>query len=408
MNKKTETTKRTFAEFVAIVALLTSLAALAIDAMLPALTQIGADLGVKDPNDNQLVISFIFIGLALGQILYGPLSDSFGRKSMIFAGLLIFMTGCFFSIFATEFSTMLLGRFLQGLGAASPKIVVVALVRDQYEGRAMAQVMSFVMTIFIIIPVLAPIVGQAVMLYFGWSAIFITFVVLAMIAGGWFAIRQPETLPKEQRVALSLSHIWYGIKETVQIRIAFGNTLIMGLIFGAFVGYLSSVQQIFQTTYKLGTDFPFYFAVVAISIGVASVINARLVIRYGMRYLSLSAMQVITSVSLLFVIISYLYGGVPPLWLFMIYCIVNFFCIGVLFGNLNSMAMEPLGHIAGTGAAVVGSLSTFISVPIGIFIGASYDGTVIPLISGFMMLGAMSLVLMHWVQRQASDIKEQI
>ncbi|MGI9416047.1 MAG: multidrug effflux MFS transporter [Hyphomicrobiales bacterium] len=387
-------------EFVALMALLISLVALSIDAMLPALPAIGAELGVVRDNDTQLVLTALFLGLAAGQLVYGPVSDSVGRKPAIYTGLAIFMAGCAMSVFARDFETMLAGRFLQGIGAAGPRIVTIALVRDQYAGRAMARIMSFVMGVFILVPALAPAFGQGVLFVAHWRIIFASFLVLAAIGLIWFAVRQPETLAREQRAPLSLKHIAAGILECCANRITFGYTIAAGLIFGAFVGYLVSAQQIFQEQYGAGALFPAYFAALALSIGCASFFNARLVMRYGMRLLSGRALIVLSVLSVGFWIYVFSVSGHPPLAALMTYWMAAFFCFGILFGNFNALAMEPLGHIAGVGAAVVGSLTTFISLFLGTLIGQAYSGTVLPLVGGFAALGVASVAVMYWAERE--------
>lgn len=391
------------AEFVALMALMISLVALSIDAMLPALPEIGKDLGVQQENSNQLIISLLFLGMAIGQMIYGPLSDSIGRKPAIYIGIGLFLIGCLLSVSATSFTTMLVGRFLQGIGAAGPRIVAVALIRDQYQGSAMARVMSFVMTVFILVPAVAPALGQGLIIIAHWRAIFGAFMVLAIIILIWFAIRQPETLLASQRMKFSLQRILKAVREVCLNRIALGYTIATGLIFGPFLGYLNSSQQIFQEQYALGTQFPLYFAILALSVGGASYVNARLVMRYGMRLLTRWASWKLSGLSIIFFIVVYTLEGNPPLWLLMAYFMISFFCIGILFGNLNSLAMEPLGHIAGVGAGVVGSLSTFISVPLGILIGQSYNGTVTPLVIGFAVLGTIAVMVMYWTEH-----KEQV
>jgi DHA1 family bicyclomycin/chloramphenicol resistance-like MFS transporter len=386
-------------EFVILMAMLISLVALSIDAMLPALPQIGVDLGVQQANDTQLIIATLFIGMALGQIVYGPLSDTLGRKPTIYIGLTLFIGGCVMSMLATDFNTMLAGRVLQGIGAAGPRIVTVAMVRDQYEGRAMARIMSLVMMVFILVPALAPALGQGILLFSGWRAIFAAFLLLALIGAIWFALRQPETLTAERRRPFSLAGIAVAVREICTHRIALGYTFVMGIVSGAFIGYLNSAQAIFQDQYRLGTQFPLYFAVLALAIGSASLVNSRLVMRYGMRLLSGWALLLLTGLSAVFWLVAYGFAGHPPLWSLMIYCMIAFFCIGMLFGNLNALAMEPLGHIAGVGAAVVGSLSTFIALPLGVWVGHSYNGTVLPLVSGFALLGAAAAILARWIER---------
>ena len=224
-----------FGEFITLTALIISLVALSIDVMLPALQQIGGDLGAESANDAQLVITALFVGLALGQVFFGPLSDSIGRKPAINAGLLLFIIGCLISILATEFEVMLAGRLLQGLGASGPRSVTVAMVRDQYEGRAMARVMSLVMAVFIMVPALAPAVGQIILGFAHWRAIFGFMLAVAAVSLVWFALRQPETLAPERRARFSPSRILLAVRETCASRVAFSYTLASGLIFGAFV-----------------------------------------------------------------------------------------------------------------------------------------------------------------------------
>ncbi|UFH60377.1 multidrug effflux MFS transporter [Sulfurovum mangrovi] len=388
--------KVSFLEFVSLMALLTAMTALSTDAVLPALGEIGHDLHITGSNNNQLIISLLFAGMALGQIIYGPLSDTIGRKRSIYIGITIFILGCILSIFSSDLTTMLIGRFLQGLGAASTRIVTMALIRDRYEGREMARVMSFIMTVFIFVPAVAPAFGEGVLLVWEWKAIFVSFLLIATLTFIWFALRQEETLPPSARVPFSLHHIYKGIKETCLNRTAFSYTIIAGIIFGAFLGYLSSAQQIFQDAYKTGEAFVLYFGLLSIGIGFASLLNARLVMRHGMRKISGYALTAITLVSTLFFLFAWIHDGLPPFYSFMLYGFTTFFCMGLLFGNLNAMAMEPLGHIAGIGAAVVGSLSTFISIPLGILIGRFYEGTILPLVAGFTLLGFFALLLFRY------------
>jgi DHA1 family bicyclomycin/chloramphenicol resistance-like MFS transporter len=380
--------------------MMTAAAALAIDAVMPALGLIGAALNVQSENDNQLIISLLFAGMALGQLIYGPLSDSIGRKSAIYIGFGLYIAGAVIAVLSTSLPVMLAGRFLQGFGAAGPRIVSVALIRDLYEGRMMASVMSFVMSIFIFVPAIAPALGEGLLYLWGWQAIFGLFISVAVLTLLWFALRQPETLPAAQRAPFSLKHIAAGIIETCKNPTAFGYTVAMGFVFSAFVGYLSSAQQIFQNTYRTGAMFALYFGVFALSIGLASFVNARLVLRFGMRPLSTVALVVLALVSVAFLGTAAAFEGVPPFWSFMAYGVITFFCLGMLFGNLNAMAMEPLGHIAGIGSAVVGSLSTLIAVPIGVTVGQLYDGTIFALVGGFALLGAVALAVVRVTARR--------
>jgi DHA1 family bicyclomycin/chloramphenicol resistance-like MFS transporter len=390
-------------EFVVGMALMISLVALSIDAMLPALPAIGGELGVTDANDAQLVVSMLFLGLAASMMVFGPLSDCFGRKPVIYVGFAVFIVGCLLSIFATSFTVMLIGRLLQGIGAAGPRTVSIALVRDRFEGRAMARIMSLIMSVFILVPVFAPAIGQGIMTVVHWRGIFVVLLGLALLSLAWFWLRQPETLPADKRRTFSLLRIALAIRETCTNRIAAGYTLMAGLIFGAFIGYLISAQQIFQVQYDVGEDFPIYFAIIAVSLGVASFSNARLVMRFGMRRLTHWSLIASTLASMIFLGVAMSVDGQPPLWSLMVYFVVTFFFVGFVFGNFNALAMEPLGHIAGAASAVVGSLTLFISLILGTLIGQSYDGTVLPLLDGFAALGLASVLVMTLIERNRKD-----
>ncbi|HPQ96032.1 MAG TPA: MFS transporter [Thiolinea sp.] len=227
-------------EFIVIIALLSSFVALSIDAMLPALPEIGQALGVTDENQPQLILSVLFLGMALGQLVIGPLSDSMGRKPLIYIGLTIFIIGCILSWQAENFTTMLVGRFLQGLGAASPRTITMALVRDCYSGRSMARIMSFSMLVFIMVPALAPGIGQVIIHLAGWRSIFLVFILLGILVVAWFGLRIPETLPPEKRTPLRLKRQLAAIRQVLTHRYTMGYTFSTGMIFGAFLGYLNS------------------------------------------------------------------------------------------------------------------------------------------------------------------------
>ena len=389
------------AEFASLAAMLFSLVALSIDAMLPAMTQIATDLRVANRNDAQLVIGVFFLGNAFGQLLFGPLSDSFGRKRVIVAGLVLFLFGCLVSVIAQSFSLLLIGRLLQGLGAAGPRTVMVSMVRDLYVGTAMARIMSISMSIFILVPIIAPAVGQAILWVASWRYIFGTFFLTGFVALFWLLIRQPETLPESARRPLKIATLAGGFMIVCRSRVAVGYTLAMGAMFGAFVGFLSSVQQIFQDTFQVGDQFPFLFAILAVSFGVASLVNSRIVVRFGMKIIISSAMTFATLVSAAYFMYC-LSVDTPSLMSFMLWGVLCFLGIGLVIGNINALAMEPLGQVAGLGAALVGFLSSFTSFLIGVPIGRAYDGTVVPVITGFMVLGVVSLGLILWTGRNTA------
>jgi DHA1 family bicyclomycin/chloramphenicol resistance-like MFS transporter len=287
MNSGTRIKEPSFVEFVVVISLMMSLTALSIDAMMPALPQIASELRVQDANDRQLVISMIFLGMAFGQLFFGPLSDNTGRKPSVYVGYVVYILGAFLSIFALSFQMMLVGRLLQGVGVSAPRAVTMAIVRDRYAGRMMARVMSFVMTVFILVPMLAPTLGQAIMGFSGWRGIFVGFIVVALITLVWFGWRMPETLEPERRIQFSLQRIIEATVYIVKNRTALGYTVSAGLVGGAFLGYLNSAQQIFQEQYALGELFPILFGIISVSIGLASFLNARLVMHFGMRFLVL-------------------------------------------------------------------------------------------------------------------------
>jgi DHA1 family bicyclomycin/chloramphenicol resistance-like MFS transporter len=382
-----------FREFVALMAMMMSLTALSIDAMLPALSQIGNDLGVTEPNDNQLIISILFLGLAIGQLFYGPLSDAIGRKKAVYIGLVFFFAGCLISIFSDNLFIMLIGRALQGFGLSGTRTISVAIIRDRFKGDKMAQVMSFVMATFIIVPTIAPFMGQGILWVAHWRFIFWTILGLGLILFVWFSTRQQETLKMENRIKFELRKMLLAAKEVFTTRSAIGYTIAAGFISSAFVGFLNSSQQIFQVQYGLGEKFPMFFAMIALSVGTASFINGKMVVKHGMQKMVKWASIGVCLFSFIFLAVIFGLIPSPSLVLFMSYLCATVFCTGILFGNLNSLAMEPLGHIAGMGAAIVGSVSTFISVPFGVYIGLSYNGTVVPLVIGFAVFGALAMLV---------------
>jgi MFS transporter, DHA1 family, multidrug resistance protein len=392
-------TTRSSAEFIALVALTFSLIAMSIDSMLPALADIAADLGARGPNDRQLVLTAFFAGLTLGQLIYGPISDSTGRKPAMYAGIGCFLVGGLICALTHDFTTMVLGRVLQGFGAAGPRIVAMAMVRDLYAGRAMARIMSFVMAVFILVPILAPSIGQLMLLIADWRFIFYGLVVIGAIDFLWLWTRQPETLLPKDRVPLSIGHIMRSAREAVTNRVTLGYTLATGCVFGSFISYLGTSQQIFQEQYGTGKLFALYFGLLAAGIGLASIVNAKLVMRYGMRNLSKWALRSACILSLAFLLVAWLLGGHPPLWAFVAFMMMLFFFNGLLFGNYNALAMEPMGHIAGVAAAVIGSLSSLVAVGSGTPIGQLYDGTVIPLVAGFAVMETLALFVTEWAER---------
>ena len=390
-------THRIKKEFVIILALLISLTALSIDTMLPALPMIASDLGVVVDNDRQLVLTVLFLGLAIGQLVYGPISDSFGRKIPVLIGLGLFIGGSVMSALSTSFEVLLASRFIQGFGIAGPRTLAMAIVRDQYKGNTMASIASLIMMVFILVPMLAPMIGQGILMISTWRMIFWFFVGLGLITTIWFWIRQTETLPRERRHPLSVKAMLRAAREVMTNRISAGHTVCMSLVFGAFVGFLSSCQQILQEQYQTGDLFVFYFGALACGVGFASFINSRLVMRFSMVVLCRTAIS--SQVVLSFILLGLTILGGPKLWQLMLLLMAIFFFIGLLFGNLNAMAMTPMGHIAGMASAIIGSISSLISLFFGYQIGRAYDGTLYPLVGGFIVLGIAALLVLKWANR---------
>ncbi len=388
-----------YREFVTLMAVMISITALSIDMMLPALPKIGSDLHVGHANDIQLVVSALLFGMGIGQLLFGPLADSLGRKPVIISGFVIFIIGCLLSIFSNRFEVMVVGRIIQGIGTGGPRTAIIALVRDQYGGRAMARIMSVVMAIFIVVPAIAPALGQAVLLTMGWRAIFGVLMIQGLVALTWFTIRQPETLSRDDRIPFSSSRILDAILGVCKNRLSMGYTLASGFIAGVLMSYLSSAQQIFQEVYGLGREFPIYMAALALFVGGASFMNSRIVMRFGMRALSYRAVLLFVFLTTIYLAVTYQMGGRTPLWLMMVFFAPSFFCMGILFGNLSAIAMEPLKHMAGIGAAIIGSLSNFISSSLGALVGRCYDGSTLPLASGFVILGILTAIAMRWSEK---------
>lgn len=377
-------------EFVVLMAFMTSLVALSIDAMLPALTDIGDALGSSGAHENHLIVSLFFLGMALGQLYYGPMSDAKGRRVAILSGLIIFAVGTLICMFAESMTTILIGRVVQAFGVSGPRIATIALIRDQYSGEAMAKVMSFIMMVFILVPMLAPVFGQAILLWFSWQHIFTSFLLIGGALGMWFFMRQPETLLPEKRIPFSWPTLWKSSKFILTHKEVMGFTLAMGFIFGAFLAYLSASQTLFQDIYHTAEYFPIYFAVLAFAIGFASFVNGNLVMRLGMHKLSKWALIGVITCALFLLGQSMYSEGIPPLWSFVANLFIMFFFVGILFGNLNAMAMEPLGKLAGIGAAIIGSLSSLFSVPIAVAISSFIETDVLPIAIGFSVFGGLA------------------
>lgn len=385
-------------EFVAMMAALMSIVALAIDAILPAISNIGLAINSLDPTDNQLLVTMIFLGLGVGQLFFGPISDSFGRKPVVYVGFIIFLVASIICLYAPSLEVMVVGRIFQGIGLSAPRTISISIIRDTYKGDYMAKVMSFVVAFFILVPVVAPAIGKLILDAAGWEAIFVVQLVFALIVALWFWKRQPETLHPEYKIPFTRHVFVDGLKEFVKHRETVAFTLTSGLVTGAFLVYLSSAQHIFEDQYALKEMFPYIFAGLAISIGLSTFLNGTLVMRFGMRKLSLMATIVFCSVALLYSIL-FLNAPNPSVYVLVGFLSVQFFCLGFMWGNFRSIAMEPIGHIAGIGAAINGFVSTILSIPIATFIGVFVKDSVWPLFAGLAVCGLCALAIFLMVRK---------
>lgn len=386
-----------FFEFVIIISLMFSLIAFGTDSMLPSLPAIAAELQLTDVNQAQLVLTAFVLGTGLGQLFFGPLSDATGRKPAIAAGIFLFIIGCLICYFVDSIEWMLAGRFIAGLGVAGPRTVTIALVRDLYKGREMAQVMSFSMGVFVLVPAVAPLIGQWIMGAFGWRSIFLSFILFALFAMFWMGVRQVETLPPLRRRRLRGQEFLRALAEVLSNRTAMVFMAIQGLLLGGLFGYLSSAQQIYVDSFGVGDKFPVYFALVTLISGLAAFINGTLVMRVGMRRmckiaLGLAVVSAITSLSF--------QSLAPEQWLFVgfiVWSTLAFLFMSLILGNVNALAMEPMGHIAGLASAVIGASATILAVVLAIPIGLAFAGTPIPLMISHLVLYAIAFALIHFL-----------
>jgi DHA1 family bicyclomycin/chloramphenicol resistance-like MFS transporter len=386
-----------FPEFVAMMALLMSLMALSIDAMLPALADIARAVTPDAPNLAQLVIPAFLLGVGIGTVTLGPLSDTTGRKKMIAFGIGVYIVGSLLAAVADSLWLLLGARVLQGFGIAAPRTAGIALIRDIYKGRRMAQVMSIVMTIFIIVPAAAPFLGQGVIWLAGWRAIFIAFVLVGAGALIWIGLRQPETLPPPARRPYQLARILHAAGEVVGNRRVVLYIGALSLAFGQMFGLLSNSQPIYDIYFDKAASFPAWFALMALLAGGAGLVNAAFVMRLGMRRIAtatFTAQAVISGAMIL------LWGGgyVPQAVEFTVFFLWStgvFFMAGLVFGNLNALCLEPLGHIAGVAAAVVGASATLIAVIVATPIGLAFDGTPYPLMISIFLCSSAAMFLMR-------------
>jgi DHA1 family bicyclomycin/chloramphenicol resistance-like MFS transporter len=386
-----------FAEFVAVVAALMALNALAIDIMLPALQEIGAAFHVLEPNRRQTILSSYLIAFGIGQLLIGSVSDRFGRRPVLLGGLALYIMAAALCAAATSFEALLFARFLLGLASAAPRVITTAIVRDSYSGRRMASVMSLAMTAFIAVPVLAPSIGQVVLLFGPWRAIFGLLTAYGVLMAAWISLRLPETLPVERRRSVAPKRLLSAFYTVITTRQTLGYALAGGMMFGANFGFLVSAQQVFTEIFGLGVYFPLAFAAVALTMSMSSFINSRLVGRLGMRVISHGAVACFTLIAGIMAMLARL--DALTFLPFMVLLAGLMFLLGMVFSNFNSLAMEPQGEIAGTASSLFGSITTVMAAVLGYLVGQAYNGTLVPLTTAYFALGAITVVIIVVTER---------
>ena len=390
-------------EFVALAAVLFATVAFSVDAMLPALPEIAEALSLADPNQAQLVLTSFVLGMGIGTFVSGPLSDAFGRKRVITAGLVLYMAAGIAAALSGSLGWLLAARLVQGLGASAPRIAVLALVRDLYDGRRMAQIMSFVMIVFILVPAFAPSVGALIIAGFGWRAVFLSFVLFGLVGLLWLNLRQPETLPPNRRRPMRAALLLAALREVLTNRMVVLYIAVLSVGFGQMFALLSSIQQIYDESYGMAGSFPRWFLLGGLIAGLGSVSNATLVMRLGMRRIAIAtyAAQAALTAALVVAELTGIVEAVPPFWLFFVWSVSVFAMAGLTFGNLNALALEPMGHIAGFASSMIGAISTVTAVAIAAPIGLLFDGTPRPLLIGVLVCTAIALGLMLLSRRLA-------
>ena len=386
-----------FREFVVLIAGLMSLNALAIDAMVPALPAIGQALNVADENSRQLVVSLYVLGFGLTQIVYGPLSDRFGRKPVLIVSLVLYVGFALACWAAPSFTLLLAARMAQGGAAASTRVLVVSIVRDRFEGPQMARIMSLAFLVFLLIPMLAPVFGQLTLLVASWRAIFFGLALGGAIMLVWSLIRLPETLDPQYRRPLNPKTIWDGTWQTLSNRQSLGYTLAFTLMMASLMGYINSIQQIVFDVFRRPELIAATFAGVALPMAFTSWLNSRIVERIGTRRVAHAGLALFTASALVHLTVVLTTG--EGLWLFIVMQGLTMACFGLASANFGALAMQPLGHVAGTASSVQGTIGTIGGALLGLLVGQSYNGTLVPMVGSFAAFGALGLLILLATER---------
>ncbi|RYE00745.1 MAG: Bcr/CflA family efflux MFS transporter [Sphingomonadales bacterium] len=386
-----------FREFVSLIAAIMALTALGIDSMLPALPAIGEALGVSEPNHRQYVITAFLLGFAFAQLAYGPLSDRFGRRPVLAIALVSYVLTSALAALSDSFTMMLVARVLMGAAAAGARVVAVALVRDCYAGRAMARVMSLTFIVFMAAPIIAPSLGQLVMFLGSWRLIFWAVAIVAALVALWFWLRMPETLEPGARLSLTPARVAGDYLLVLRDRCAVGYTLAIALISGGMFGFIGSIQQVMADTFHRADLLAVIFPCVAGTMAIGSFFNARLVMTIGMRRISHNALSGVILFAAIHLAITW--TGHETLWTFTILQALMMGCMGLANANFSAMAMERMGEIAGTASSLQGFVTTLGGAVIGAAIGQAFDGTTVPLYTGFLLMGVLSFIVIAITER---------
>ena len=383
--------------FVSLIAALMAVNALAIDSMLPAMPAIAHSFGVPAGNRQQLIVTVYLLGFGISQIIYGPLSDRFGRKIPLLSGLAIYVVFSLLAAASQSLEVLLVARLVQGVGAAATRVLAVSIVRDCFAGSQMARVMSLAYIVFLAVPILAPSLGQLVMLVFPWRAIFIGLALFGALVSVWVVLGLPETLHPDDRLPIEPGRIIAAFRLTVTTRSAVCYMLAMTFMLGGLFGFINSAQQIFAGVFGKPQFFTLIFAGIAAFMGLASLINARIVGRLGTRPVSHTALIGYLVATLLHLVIAL--SGAETIWSFSVFQAGMMFCFGLVVSNFGALAMEPLGHVAGTASSVQGFVTTAGGALLGFYVGQQFNGTTLPLVLGFAIYGLASLVLVILAER---------
>ncbi len=395
------------AEFIAIMAMLVATVAISIDGMLPALSIIADELTPLRPNNAQMILSFFVAGMAAGTLIVGPLSDSFGRKPIIYYGASLYIFTSAVCVLSPSLEVILISRFLQGVGASAPRVVAQALVRDFYKGREMARISSFIMIIFALVPAIAPLLGSFVMLAFNWRFIFLMFIAFVAVSTMWMTFRIDESVTKEKRIEFNVKQVGLAFKEVLSNQMILTSITTLVFAYGILFIGIFLIQPVFEQVFNRASTFPYWFATIALLAASSSYVNARLVRKLGMRMLTSIAFraQVCFSALVFFVYWLGYFEGQFGFFCFLFWMFSIFFQAGLTMGNLTALAMEPVGHIAGTAASLVSAIATIGSVLLAAIVGQFFDGTPVAMIAGVALvatLGAISSHRLKWYDRASN------